>query len=183
MNQVLRITALTGFLLMLGSTGLAAKDEIEPFAQPPLTQKSADAWLNSAPLTLEDLAGQVVLLDFWTFDCWNCYRSFPWLKGLESRFAGRELRVLGIHSPEFAHEHERARVEAKVKEFGLHHPVMLDNDFAYWTAMGNLAWPAYYLVDRAGRVRYRFYGETHEGDAQARAIEAAIERLLREPEQ
>lgn len=67
-----------------------------------------------------------------------------------------------------------------MKEFGLEHPVMMDNDFAFWAAMGNQAWPAFYLIDKAGIVRYRFYGETHEGDAQARAVETAIEGLLEE---
>lgn len=174
------VPALAGLLLIVAAAGPFAKDEIAPFAQPPFTQRSQDAWLNSRPLTLDDLEGRVVVLDFWTFDCWNCYRSFPWLKRLEASFADRDVRFLGVHSPEFAHEHDRQRVEAKVKAFGLEHPVMMDNDFAYWTAMGNRAWPAFYLVDRRGKVRYRFYGETHEGDRQARAIETAIERLLNE---
>lgn len=82
-------TALVALLLLPVVTKVSAKDEIEPFALPELTQTSEDAWLNSPPLTIDDLKGQVVLLDFWTFDCWNCYRSFPWLKRLEKRLAGR----------------------------------------------------------------------------------------------
>lgn len=149
-------------------------------ALPEFTETGAEAWINSAPLTVSELRGSVVLLDFWTFDCWNCYRSFPWLKSLEQRMEGRDFRVIGIHTPEFEHEKVRANVVAKVAEFGLAHPVMMDNDFRYWRALGNRYWPAFYLIDRAGRVREVFVGETHAGDAQARRIERHIERLLEE---
>jgi thiol-disulfide isomerase/thioredoxin len=137
-------------------------------------------WINSAPLRLADLRGRVVLLDFWTFDCWNCYRSIPWLKAVEARFASGGLRVIGVHTPEFDHEKVRDNVAAKVSEFGIGHPVMLDNDFSYWRAMGNRYWPAFYLIDRRGDVRGVFVGETHAGDRQAEAIEAAIAALLTE---
>jgi thiol-disulfide isomerase/thioredoxin len=90
------------------------------------------SWVNSAPLRLRDLRGQVVLLDVWTFECWNCYRSFPWLNDLESRLRPEGLRVVGIHSPEYDRERDTAAVAAKTREFGLHHPVMIDNDLAYW---------------------------------------------------
>ena len=87
---------------------------------------------------------------------------------------------LGVHSPEYPQEHDRAKVAAKVREFGLAHPVMIDNDFSYWNALGNQYWPAYYLVDRKGRLRYRFVGETHRGDARALEIEKRIGELLAE---
>jgi thiol-disulfide isomerase/thioredoxin len=137
-------------------------------------------WINSAPLRLAALRGHVVLLDFWTFDCWNCYRSIPWLKAVEARFAPGGLRVIGVHTPEFDHEKVRDNVAAKIREFGIEHPVMLDNDFSYWRAMGNRYWPAFYLIDRRGEVRGQFVGETHAGDRQAEAIEAAIAALLAE---
>ncbi|MGI8740003.1 MAG: redoxin family protein [Gammaproteobacteria bacterium] len=149
-----------------------------PPSAPQFTQVSASAWINSKPLTLQDLRGKVVLLDFWTFGCWNCYRSFPWLKSLEARFEGQALQVIGVHTPEFEHEKVKANVVSKVKEFGLRHPVMIDNDFAYWNAMGNRYWPAYYLLDKQGRIRASFFGETHAGDERAAAVETAIERLL-----
>ena len=106
-----------------------------PKPAPAFTQTGADAWINSAPLDIDNLRGQVLLLDVWTFDCWNCYRSFPWMKDLEKKYAPQGLQVIGIHSPEFRHEKERGRVEDKVVEFGLHHPVMMDNDMAYWKAL------------------------------------------------
>ena len=147
---------------------------------PEFTQQGAAAWLNSPPLKMQDLRGKVVLLDIWTFDCWNCYRSFPWLNGLEKKFAAQGLQVIGIHSPEFDHEKSRVRVEEKIDEFKLHHPVMMDNDLAYWRALSNHYWPAYYLIDKQGRVRAVYVGETHAGGAQAQSIEAEIEKLLKE---
>ena len=147
---------------------------------PEFTQTSVDAWLNSPPLRVTDLRGAVLLLDFWTFDCWNCYRSIPWLKAVESQHRSAGLRVVGVHTPEFARERLRANVARKLQEFGITHPVMMDNDFAYWHALQNRVWPAFYLADRQGRVRARFFGETHAGDSQAARIESAIEALLAE---
>lgn len=144
------------------------------------THSSPEEWINSVPLTLAELRGRVILIDFWTFDCWNCYRSFPWLKSVETRYHSQGLQVIGVHTPEFDHEKVRTNIIAKVEEFDLHHPVMIDNDFSYWNAMGNRYWPTYYLIDKRGRVRSVFIGETHAGDARARKVEAAIEWLIAE---
>ena len=153
----------------------------KPVPAPEFTHREAADWINSAPLRLADLGGHVLLIDIWTFECWNCYRSFPWLKSVEERFAPEGLRVIGVHSPEFDRERDRAAVAEKVREFDLHHPVMIDNDFSYWKALGNRFWPTYYLIDKRGQIRHRFVGETHEGDRRAHEIEGAIERLLAEP--
>lgn len=147
---------------------------------PEFTQTNPDAWINSPPLTLANLKGKVLLVDVWTFGCWNCYRSFPWLQELEGKLANENFQVIGIHSPEFEHEHDRNKVVAKTKEFGLHHPVMMDNDFRYWTALKNRFWPAFYLVDKGGNIRGRYVGETHSGSQTARTIEANIRHLLAE---
>ncbi|MEW6168132.1 MAG: redoxin family protein [Pseudomonadota bacterium] len=173
-------------LLVSAAVSAGALLPLQPRAQareaPAFTQRSAEGWINSSPLRWTDLRGAVVLLDFWTFACWNCYRSFPWLKALEARYADQGLRVIGIHSPEFEHERERENVERKVGEYGLTHPVMLDGDFAYWRAIGNEYWPTFYLIDRAGRIRAIYAGETHAGDARAQAIEADLRALLAEPD-
>lgn len=169
-------------LLAVATNPAASQALPEPTPLPAFTQTAADAWLNGSPLRAEDLRGRVVLLDVWTFGCWNCYRSFPWLNALEERLAGEAFTVIGIHSPEFDHERDRNSVAAKIEEFGLRHPVMLDNDFAYWRSLGNRYWPAFYLVDKAGQVRYRFVGETHADTPRATAIEARIRELLAEPE-
>lgn len=147
---------------------------------PEFTHKEPQDWLNSDPLRVADLRGQVVLIDFWTFECWNCYRSFPWLNAVDQRFASQGLKVVGVHSPEFEHEHDVDRVKAKVAEFALQHPVMIDNDFSYWKALKNRFWPAFYLVDKYGTIRGRFIGETHVGDKQAETIEQLITALLAE---
>jgi len=153
----------------------------QPVPAPEFTHAEPREWINSGPLRVSDLRGRVVLVDFWTFDCWNCYRSFPWLKSLEARYEQHAFTVVGVHSPEFDHERARENVVEKVREFDLRHPVMIDNDFSYWKAMRNRYWPTFYLIDKQGRVRARFIGETHEGDRRARAVETAIERLLEEP--
>ena len=147
---------------------------------PEFTQTDPAAWLKSPPLTMADLRGEVVLIDFWAFGCWNCYRSFPWLNALEADLAGEDFRVIGIHSPEYEHEKNRTAVLAKVEEFELKHPTMLDNDFGYWRSLHNRYWPAYYLIDRKGIVRHVFIGETHAGTRRAQAVEKAIRALLAE---
>ncbi|MGH8761166.1 MAG: redoxin domain-containing protein [Burkholderiales bacterium] len=162
----------------------SASAQLDPAAAaspvPTFTHTAAADWINSPPLTLTSLRGTVVLLDFWTFACWNCYRSFPWLNALEARLHPRGLRVIGVHTPEFEHERVRGNIEKKIAQYGLQHPVMMDNDFSYWNAMGNRYWPAYYLIDKQGRIRAHYAGETHQGDAQARRIESDIEALLAE---
>jgi thiol-disulfide isomerase/thioredoxin len=147
---------------------------------PEFTHTSASEWINSAPLTRADLKGKVVLVDVWTFACWNCYRSFPWLNKLEQTFAEEPFTIVGVHSPEFDYEKDRASIEAKVKEFQLHHPIMIDNDFSYWKKLGNKYWPSFYLIDKEGKARGYWIGETHAGDQRAEAIEQAIRDLLAE---
>jgi thiol-disulfide isomerase/thioredoxin len=138
-------------------------------------------WLNSRPLTLAELRGKVLLLDVWTTDCWNCYRSFPWLKQLDNRFAGRGLLIIGVHSPEFEREKDRAGIAARLAQYQLTNPQMLDDDFTYWKQLGNRFWPAFYLIDRQGRIRELLVGETHAGGGSALAFEARIEAILAEP--
>ncbi len=148
---------------------------------PEFNQTEPDAWLNSPPLTMASLRGKVVLLDFWTFGCWNCYRSFPWLNALEEKYANHDLQVIGIHTPEFEHEKVRANIEEKIAEFGLKHPSMMDNDFYYWKSMRNRYWPSFYLIDKRGFIRHVFIGEIHAEDRRAQAIEHALKNLLAEP--
>lgn len=146
---------------------------------PEFTHTSSAEWINSPPLQLKDLSGKVVLIDFWTFDCWNCYRSFPWLNTLEKKYS-KEIKVIGVHSPEFSHEKIKKNIVQKVAKFKLHHPIMIDNNMSYWKAMNNRYWPAFYLIDQQGNIRARYYGETHQGDAQAKTIENQINQLLAE---
>lgn len=162
---------------LVGGVG-AAPFEARPL--PEFTQSASTDWINSEPLSVSELRGKVVLVDIWTFECWNCYRSFPWLNGLEARLADADFQVIGVHSPEFERERDRAAVARKVEEFELDHPVMIDNDFSYWRALNNRYWPTFYLVDKQGSIRARYIGETHEGSRQAKVIEQRIRELLAE---
>ena len=175
----LHLFILFGLALVLSSVVYAAKIN-PPAKMPEFTQVDELAWLNSKPLSVNDLRGKVVLIDVWTYGCWNCYNSFPWLRSVEEKFAGQDFTVIGIHTPEFDREKVRENVVKKVAEFKLHHPVMMDNNFAYWRALRNRYWPAYYIVDKQGNIRKGFIGETHEGDRRAKKIEKLIAQLLKE---
>jgi thiol-disulfide isomerase/thioredoxin len=170
-------------LLLLVSPLVGAAEIATRPLMPEFTNNTPAHWFNSKPLKRADLTGKVALIDVWTFGCWNCYRSFPWLKDLEQKFADQDFVVVGIHSPEFAHEKQPEKVAAKIKEFGLEHPVMMDNDFRYWRALNNRFWPAFYLADKSGRLRYLHVGETHAGDRRAKAIERQVQELLSEGSQ
>jgi cytochrome c biogenesis protein CcdA/thiol-disulfide isomerase/thioredoxin len=135
----------------------------------------ATGWINSPPLTAAALRGHVVLLDVWTYSCINCLRTLPYVKAWASRYAADGLVVIGVHSPEFAFERDPANVAHAVRDLGVTYPVALDNGYAIWRALDNHYWPAQYLIDSSGRIRYRNAGEGH--DAQ---IEQQIRSLLAE---
>jgi cytochrome c biogenesis protein CcdA/thiol-disulfide isomerase/thioredoxin len=117
------------------------------------------AWINSRPLSLPGLRGKVVLVDFWTYSCINCLRTLPYLKAWDERYRSKGLVILGVHTPEFAFEHDLGNVRAAVKRLGIGYPIALDNDYGTWKAYSNNYWPADYLVDQAGRVRDVHFGE------------------------
>ena len=125
------------------------------------------AWINSDPLTLQQLRGKVVLIDFWTYTCINCIRTFPYLKLWHSRYADDGLVILGIHTPEFEFEKDLANVRQATVDNGIVWPVAQDNDFATWDAYNNRYWPAKYLIDRDGLVRYTHFGEGHYAETEA----------------
>lgn len=139
-------------------------------AAPPVM---ADQWLNSAPLGPADLAGKVVLYDFWTFGCINCRHTLPYVKAWHDRYAGDGLVVLSIHTPEFSYEADPANVAEFVVEEGIQYPVALDPDRVNWRAFANRYWPAFYLHDRSGQRRYVTFGEGRYD-----ATEDAIRSLL-----
>lgn len=121
--------------------------------------RGISVWLNSKPLSRETLKGKVVLVDFWTLSCVNCVRTLPHLKAWHERYRDSGLVIVGVHTPEFGFERERAAVEAAVRRFDIAYPVALDDDYETWKAYRNHYWPAHYFVDRTGRVRYHHFGE------------------------
>lgn len=118
-----------------------------------------DEWLNSKPLTMQQLQGKVVLIDFWTYSCINCLRTLPHVEAWDRMYRKDGLVIVGVHTPEFAFEHVPSNVKAAVKRLGVRYPVALDNQYGTWTAYGNQYWPAKYLIDRRGHVRYAHFGE------------------------
>jgi cytochrome c biogenesis protein CcdA/thiol-disulfide isomerase/thioredoxin len=116
-------------------------------------------WINSGPLTIRRLRGRVVLIDFWTYSCVNCLRTLPHLKAWDRAYRDDGLTIIGVHAPEFAFERVSGNVRAAVRKLGIRYPVALDNDFATWRAYANEYWPAKYLIDRSGHVRYYHFGE------------------------
>jgi peroxiredoxin len=127
------------------------------------------AWVNSEPLTLKDLRGKVVILHFWTNGCVNCVHNYPAYKTWHAEFAGKGAVVFGVHTPEFDAEKDLDRLRERIKKHGLAFPVAVDNDGATWRAWHNQYWPAIYLIDRGGRIRYRWEGELgNDGEAGVR---------------
>jgi len=133
-------------------------------------------WLNGPPLTIGDLRGKVVLLDFWTFGCVNCLNTLPHIKAWHVRFREQGLVVVGVHTPEFAFEREPANVANAVRRLGIEYPVALDAQFRTWNRWHVGAWPTVILLDRQGRIVFRHVGEGGED-----RIEAAIRRALTTP--
>jgi hypothetical protein len=150
------------------------------FADPtaPTLPSERSRWLDGKQLSREDLKGKVVLLNVWTFGCWNSYRSLPWIVSLQSKFPN--LQIIGIHSPEFPQEKDRNRLRETMKQYRVTYPQLLDDDFQFWRSLNNRYWPAFYIVDPRGVLRGSFTGETHAGDTQAERIEKLIHQLTQE---
>ena len=132
-------------------------------------------WLNSPPLTMAGLRGKVVLVDFWTYSCINCIRTLPYVESWYQKYGPEGFVVVGVHTPEFAFEHDTANVAAAIKRFGLTYPVAQDNNYVTWTAFGNQYWPADYLIDANGVIR-----DTHFGEGDYVKTEGEIRSLLAE---
>lgn len=148
-------------------------------------QKSADAvaasalatgdWINSEPLKLQDLRGRVVLIDFWTFGCYNCRNTLPSIKSWHDRYGYQGLTVIGVHSPEFDHERKVENLRREVSSLDIHYPVVLDNDYKTWDAYAVSAWPTMFLIDKHGRIRW-----IHVGEGKYDEAEREIRKLLAE---
>jgi thiol-disulfide isomerase/thioredoxin len=155
--------------------GLVGASEAGAAASRELTALGrAKEWLNSPPLTSSSLAGNVVLVNFWTRTCINWLRTLPYVRSWSQQYRNG-LVVVGVHTPEFAFERDVDGVRRAVQERRIDYPVVIDNDTSIWRAFGNRAWPALYFIDAHGRVRQRYFGE-----GEYERSELAIQRLLTE---
>jgi thiol-disulfide isomerase/thioredoxin len=131
------------------------------------------AWLNSGPLNIADLRGKVVLVDFWTYGCYNCVNTLPHVARLYDTYKDKGFIVVGVHTPEFPFEKSTDNVQAAIKRYGIRYPVAQDNEYATWNAYHNQYWPAQYIVDQNGKIVFE-----HSGEGQYEEIERTIQRLL-----
>jgi thiol-disulfide isomerase/thioredoxin len=136
-----------------------------------------ERWLNSDALTMAQLRGRVVMVDFWTYACINCQRTMPHVNRWAETYTPQGLTVVGVHTPEFPFERSTGNVEAAMRRLGIRHPVAQDNRYATWKAYANQYWPATYLIDARGRIRYKHFGE---GDYER--TESVIRTLLAQRE-
>lgn len=167
--------AFLALLTSLPATVSATPDGLQDWG-PASDFRGIQQWFNSPPLSLAMLQGQVVLVDFWTFACINCLRTLPHVNRWARTYRDRGLVVVGVHTPEFAFERSASNVQTAIRRHGVEHAVAMDNGYATWKAYDNRYWPAHYLIDARGRIRYRHFGE-----GEYDRTEAAIQTLLARP--
>jgi len=151
-----RLMGIVSIVLMAGWFSLRSADAM---IDKPAPDIASATWLNSAPLRIGDLRGKVGLVEFWTFGCYNCRNVEPYVKQWHETYVDQGLVVIGVHSPEFSHEREVENVKRYMKEHDIRFPVPIDNEFSIWNRYGNRYWPAMYLIDKRGIIRYVKIGE------------------------
>jgi len=142
-------------------------------------------WINTPgerPLSIAGLRGKVVLVDFWTYSCINCLRTLPHLRAWDKTYRAQGLAIVGVHTPEFAFEHEEGNVRSAVKRLDLGYAVAMDNDFGTWNAYSNRYWPAKYLIDARGHIRYAHFGEGSYDTTESNIRTLLAERKAELPE-
>jgi len=132
-------------------------------------------WINSDPLSPEGLKGQVVLIGFWTYTCINWLRTLPYLRAWDTKYRGHGLTLIGVHTPEFGFERDMRKVASVVRDRGIEYPVVLDSGYSIWRGFNNHYWPAVYIADVHGRIRYH-----HLGEGEYAMAEMVIQQLLME---
>ena len=157
-----------------GNAGLVTPmaNEAEAAVAPEI---SGGTWINSDPLTLKGLRGRVVVVDFWTFGCYNCRNTLPAVKNWDARYRDKGLTIIGVHTPELQVERNLDNVRREVATLGVRYPVVTDNDNAIWNAYGVEAWPTWFVIDKQGRVR-----GMHVGEGAYDETEQLIKKLLAE---
>jgi len=159
---------------LISSVKAASAPDVSAKGEMP-SLSGAVQWLNSPALSKESLRGKVVLVDFWTFDCINCQHSIPYVNEWAKKYEKDGLVVIGVHTPEYPYERVVDNVRKNVAKLGLNYPIAIDNDYAIWRAFGNQYWPAHYIIDAQGQIRY-----THFGEGGYDTQEQVIQQLLAE---
>jgi thiol-disulfide isomerase/thioredoxin len=188
-QQNMLIGIVVGIVIVAASvyaTGLT-KTLLGPFRSSSTEYKSSESatapelaagdWINAEPLKLKDLRGRVVLIEFWTFGCYNCRNTLPFVKEWDHRYREKGLTVIGVHSPEFDEERDVGNLRRQVVSLGIRYPVVSDNDYQTWNAYKVEAWPTVFLLDKQGRIRWMHVGEGNYDQA-----EQLIQKLLAEKE-
>ena len=152
---------------------LAGSEEILPDEGRLPSFGRATTWLNSEPLTPQGLRGRVVVVDFWTYTCVNWLRTLPYLRAWHAKYADAGLTIVGVHTPEFDFERDLGNVVAESQNLGVEYPIAVDSDYGVWNEFANHYWPAIYIADAEGRLRYHHFGE-----GEYPRIEMVIQRLL-----
>ena len=161
--------------LTAGEQMIPSGSLVEETKAPAAPEISGDFWINSEPQTLKTLQGRVVLIEFWTFGCYNCRNTVPALKKWDARYRDQGLTIIGVHTPEFDRERNLDDLRREVAELGITYPVVSDNAFVTWKAYKVEAWPTLFALDKHGRVRWSHVGEGAYGDT-----EQVIKNLLAE---
>jgi thiol-disulfide isomerase/thioredoxin len=182
-------TVAAGGLALETASRAQAQSRVPLLNAPPGTPSPAPAWRNESwintdhALSLAELKGRVVLLNFWVFTCYNCTNTVPSLVDFDRKYRDQGLTLIGIHTPEFppyAGEHDRGNVERALRKYGIEYPNAQDNDSKTWGQYGIRYWPSFVLIDKRGNIRYEGYGEFHLNDGSNRTWDGRIRELLAE---
>jgi thiol-disulfide isomerase/thioredoxin len=161
--------------LTSGEQMIPSRTLTEETKAPAAPELSTGLWINSEPLTLNGLHGRVVLIEFWTFACYNCRNTLPTIKKWDAQYRDKGLTIIGVHTPESDLESNLNDLRREVAELGIKYPVVTDNDYSTWKAYKVEAWPTLFLLDKQGRVRW-----THVGEGYYDQTEEVIKKLLAE---
>jgi len=162
--------------LTSGGGMIPSRTLTEESKAPLAPELSSGVWINSEPLTLKSLHGRVVLIEFWTFACYNCRNTVPTVKKWDAQYRDKGLTIIGVHTPETDLETNGDDLRREVAALSIKYPVVTDNDYSTWKAYGVEAWPTLFVLDKQGRVRW-----THVGEGYYAETEDVIKKLLAEP--
>ena len=139
------------------TSALTLINGVTPYPAPPIIAPTG--WINTAPFTLHDLLGKVVLVDFWTYSCINCVRTLPYTIDWYAKYFSKDFTIIGVHTPEFEFEKNNVNIQAAVTKYGIKYPIVIDSNFGTWQSYQNQYWPAQYLINKKGEVVYQHFGE------------------------